>query len=436
MTPLARIAIVAAVVVVAGAGLYFAVGAPSVRGDVSEALVPPPTDDERFHHPDVKPAAEGPYPKIEVDKAKHDFGTVALGRSDSHTFTIKNVGEAPLLLGEPITTCKCTAPKAGEGKIAPGETTTVTLTYTPTKAAREFAQRAYLHTNDPEQPRLDLEVYGRVEELLKPVPGSTIDFGAVTGKEPVTQSVKVLSRIEEDVVVTETETTSDYLKVTTRPIDLNAPMTPKGPDAPSDDEEGEGEDVPETPADFGYVGGVEVVVEILPGMTVGRFKERVTVNFDEEAPDYERLTAANKPIVDYSKLVLEVVGMVKGPFTFVPVQKKDQRFISAALALDLGTFSAAEGTTGTLQLFADGMDEPLELTDVDSSEDYVKLKVRRDPSYPVESGRQKLFLDFVVPPGSPPATHIRKGKVTVTVKTNHPDARELQFYIEMASYAG
>ncbi|NNJ25583.1 DUF1573 domain-containing protein [Alienimonas chondri] len=439
MNVLARIALVAVVVVAVGAGLYYSVG-PSVSGkivDRSTEELPFKTNDVRFLDPDVRPAESGPHPKIQVEEPKHDFGKLALGNSDSHTFVIKNVGDAPLKLGEPITTCKCTAPKAGKGEILPGESTTVTLTYTPEKTANEFVQRAFIHTNDPTDPRLELEVSGSVEELLRAFPGTMVDFGSVDGKEPETKSFKVMSRLKEDIVVTGTDSTSEYVKVTTAPADLSQPINRVEPMNEEIPEE-ERPPAPPSAAEAGYTSGIEVSVELLPGMKVGRFKETVTVQFDEPAPDAEtqaKRFAEGKISVDYSKIQAEVVGTVSGPFTFVAVQRENQKFLPAALAFELGTFPAEEGTTGTLQLFAYGMDEPLELTDIQSTEKYVQLKIRRDPSFPVESGRQKLFLDFVVPPGSPPAQHIRKGKVTVTAKTNHPDARELQFYVQMASYA-
>ena len=442
----ARIALVAAVVVAVGAGLYFSVG-PSVLGRTVDNWTEPlpfPTTDDRLLNPDVRPAETGPHPKVAVDEPEHDFGVVALGDSDSHTFVVKNVGEAPLLLGEPITTCKCTAPEAGTGEpIAPGESTTVTLTYTPEKEANEFVQRAYIHTNDPTDPRLELEVHGRVRPLLKAFPGESVDFGAVDGKEPVVQTFRVLSTILEELTVTDATASSDYLEVTTAPADLSRPLYLSDVEADEADEdeagdggEEDGEADPEpavSAAGAGYVGGVEVTVKLLPGMAVGRIKEQVTLQFDVEAPDMKR-PAEGKIMVDYRKMNVDVVGTVRGPFAFVAVQREDQKFLPSMLAFELGTFPSEEGTKGTLQMFVDGMDEPLELTDVKSTEEYVQLKVRRDPSFPVESGRQKLFLDFVVPPGAPPATHIRKGKVTVTAKTNHPDARELQFYIQMASY--
>ena len=403
MTRPARTALAVAAVLAVGVPLWLAGCAPAPEddeGNPAEPLNGLPKDD-RLMHPDVVPAKNGPFPKVVPDEAVHDFGVVLLGRKGTHTFVVRNEGDAPLLLGEPITTCKCTAPKAGNDEpIPPGGSTTVTLTYTPERPAPEFAQRAFIHTNDPEDPRLELKVTGRVEELLKPYPGDTIDFGAVLGREPTTKSLYVLSYNTDEFAVTDTEASSEYLTVTTEkvdPADLPEDLVPSAP-----------------------TGAVRVDVTLEPGLAIGQFREQITVKFDQEAP--------------YDRLVANVNGTRRGPLSFLPVANGDQKWMEAALAFDLGTFRAEEGRKGTLQMFVDGLDEPLELTDVQSTEKYVTLSARPDPTFTAGGGRQKVFLDFVVPPGSPPATHKRKGKVTVTAKTNHPEARELQFYIEMVSY--
>ena len=409
MTRPARTALAVAAVLAAGTPLWVAGCAPAAEdeGTPAEPLGGLPKD-PRLMHPDVTPAATGPYPKVVADEPVHDFGVVALGRKSVHTFVVRNQGEAPLLLGEPITTCKCTAPQAGNDEpIPPGGSTTVTLEYDPERATPEFAQRAMIHTNDPDDPRLELKITGRVEELLRAVPGDTLDFGAVAGREPIKKSLYVVSSMTDGFEVTGTEPTSEYLTVATEKLDpANLP-----------------EDLTQDPNGAEPTAAVRVDVTVEPDMAVGRFRERVVVKFDQE----DR----------YSHMVVFVIGTRRGPFAFLPVARGDQgdqKWLDEALAFDLGTFRAEEGRTGTLMMFVDGLDEPLELTDVQSTEKYVTLTARPDPSFAGDGGRQKVFLDFAVPPGGPPATHKRKGKVTVTAKTNHPEARELQFYVEMVSY--
>ena len=57
------------------------------------------------------PAESGPQPKLEIDSKKYTFDRIAVGGSDTHEFTVKNMGEAPLKLAVGPRTCKCTIGK-------------------------------------------------------------------------------------------------------------------------------------------------------------------------------------------------------------------------------------------------------------------------------------------------------------------------------------
>ena len=348
--------------------------------------------------PAVVPAATGPHPKVVVDDGESFyFDTLALGKVGKHAFTIRNEGEAPLRLGTPETTCKCTIPEiGGDGEgIPPGGSTTVTLEYTPRKVQAEFVQRATIPTNDPETPELKLFIRGRVDDLLAAKPSPRVAFGAFAGEEPEERSFTVMSRMLDEVTVTGTESSSEYLTIETEPL-------------------------PKTEAeDEGYRSGVRVTVTALPGLPVGQFKEDATIRFDQEEP--------------YHEMLAKITGTRRGPISFLPAARPGQRWMPEALAFDLGTFPAFEGRTGTLQAFVEGLDEPLELVEVDSSHPYVTLKVRPDETFEGPDGRQKVFFDFVVEPGAPAATHRRKGAVRLKAKTNHPAAENLAFYVEMAS---
>ena len=354
--------------------------------------------DGKLTAPDVTPAATGPHPKLVVDGGEsHRFETLALGKVGTHTFTVRNEGEAPLKLGTPRTTCKCTIPEMGDDAagVPPGGSTTVTLEFTPNAVQAEFAQKAMIPTNDPETPQLDLYVRGRVDDLLAAKPSPRVAFGAFTGDEPEERTFTVMSRMLDEVTVTGVEPSSEHLTVTTEPL-------PK--------EEAEAE---------GYKAGVRVAVRAEPGLPVGQFKETVKIRFDQEEP--------------YHEMVAQVTGTRRGPFSFVPVVRAGQRWMPEALAFDLGTFPASEGRVGRLQAFVEGLEEPLEILGVDSSEPYVTLKLIRDETFEGPAGRQKVFLDIVVEPGAPPATHRRKEAVRLKATTNHPQAAELAFYVELAA---
>ena len=65
---------------------------------------------------------EGPLPVIEFDNTTFDFGTVKEGEKVSHTYQIKNTGEAPLLIETARASCGCTTPEWTKEPIPVGGT--------------------------------------------------------------------------------------------------------------------------------------------------------------------------------------------------------------------------------------------------------------------------------------------------------------------------
>ena len=62
---------------------------------------------------------------ISADETSHDFGTIKEANGNvSHTFKIKNTGEAPLVLTRVIASCGCTTPEWTKEPIAPGKQAT------------------------------------------------------------------------------------------------------------------------------------------------------------------------------------------------------------------------------------------------------------------------------------------------------------------------
>ena len=69
---------------------------------------------------------------ISADETSFDFGTIKEANGNvSHTFKIKNSGEAPLVLTRVIASCGCTTPEWTKEPIAPGKTGDIKITYNP-----------------------------------------------------------------------------------------------------------------------------------------------------------------------------------------------------------------------------------------------------------------------------------------------------------------
>ncbi len=53
---------------------------------------------------------DGPLPVATFETTDHDFGTINEGQKVSHTYKIKNTGEAPLIIQSAQPSCGCTVP--------------------------------------------------------------------------------------------------------------------------------------------------------------------------------------------------------------------------------------------------------------------------------------------------------------------------------------
>lgn len=111
-------------------------------------------------------------PQIELEPTTFDFGEVWERTPVKSTFTVRNVGTAPLTL-KVHASCGCTTVTKPKSVLAPGETDTFTITYS-TRHTGKARKRVTLITNDPQHPRVNIEVRGEVKPLFK---------GTIAGKK-------------------------------------------------------------------------------------------------------------------------------------------------------------------------------------------------------------------------------------------------------------
>lgn len=82
-------------------------------------------------------------PKFEADNAVHKFADTREGEVLSHTFTIKNTGNAPLIISDYKVACPCTKAELPSEPILPGQSYKMKVTF-DTKGKYEWQDRAIL----------------------------------------------------------------------------------------------------------------------------------------------------------------------------------------------------------------------------------------------------------------------------------------------------
>ncbi len=85
---------------------------------------------------------------IYADETSYDFGQIEEDEGKvSVTFTIKNVGDAPLVVTRVIASCGCTTPEWTREPIAPGKTGDIKITYNPKGRPGPFSKTISVYSN-------------------------------------------------------------------------------------------------------------------------------------------------------------------------------------------------------------------------------------------------------------------------------------------------
>ncbi|HSD26830.1 MAG TPA: DUF1573 domain-containing protein [Vicinamibacteria bacterium] len=107
---------------------------------------------------------EKPAPRIRVEPESFDFGDALPGKTLRKEFTIRNFGNAALLIESVSTTCGCTAALPGERRIEPGGSTPLRVTFETRRYSGKVERRVLLRSNDPDSRLLEVRVSATVGE--------------------------------------------------------------------------------------------------------------------------------------------------------------------------------------------------------------------------------------------------------------------------------
>ena len=105
-----------------------------------------------------------PAPRIRVDPKSFDFGSALPGKTLRKEFTIRNFGDAALLIESVSTTCGCTAALPEERRVEPGGSTPLRVTFETRRFSGKVERRVIVRSNDPETPLLEVRVSATVGE--------------------------------------------------------------------------------------------------------------------------------------------------------------------------------------------------------------------------------------------------------------------------------
>ncbi|REJ73314.1 MAG: DUF1573 domain-containing protein [Planctomycetota bacterium] len=332
---------------------------------------------------------EGPRPVAAIETTEHTFERMAAGETGTHAFEIENTGEAPLKIAMGPSSCTCTIGNLADDELPPGESTEVTLEWTPKGAEPMFTQQARIWTNDPARPEVVLSVSGEVVNSVLTMPQGIWSLGSIPDNEPTEFSGIIASMIEDSFEITSIETS--------RPEILSANAVPMSEEELSE---------------AGAVSGYRLDCELQPKMPVGSFQEMITVATTLE---------------DNAEFQFVVSGQRVGPFNLV-----GPGWTQADRTLRMGRFSAAEGKTVQLSLFTRGLADDFTIEGVTVEPPVLEVSTSVDEEFAAKSsGRSRYQLLIEAPPGIVPGRWSGDSVISVELQTNHSEFSTLSFNIDM-----
>ena len=99
------------------------------------------------------------YPKLQLDKTQHNFGTVNEGDVLNLDIAFKNTGKATLEIKDVTSSCGCTAVLLSSKTLAPGESGNLKIEVDTSNRSGRITRTVTILSNDPVDPKQVLILY-------------------------------------------------------------------------------------------------------------------------------------------------------------------------------------------------------------------------------------------------------------------------------------
>jgi hypothetical protein len=340
------------------------------------------------------PEPTGPQPAVTVSSEEHDFGIVERNHVVEHEFVFTNRGQAPLRLKSGGTTClKCTVSKIPETPIAPGESAKVVVEYNASVDSPQFRQSATILTNDPAQTRVVLTVFGKVAASYSIEPHELV-ISKVAANASETATARVISYLADRFKI---ESFQWADADTAHFFDLQVAPIPR-------------DELTEAHAKLGYT----LTVTIKPGLPLGPFRQKLTLNTDLPGAPTLQLPIAGTVISDI---------IISGP-----------GWDREHGVLVLGVVRSGEGIRRNLTVLVHGEHRhDVQVTVGKCQPDFLRVSLG-EPADVNGGAVVRIPLTVEVPPGAPDANYLgspgRLGEILL--ETTHPEAKQVRLLVQLA----
>ena len=342
------------------------------------------------------PRESGPKVTV-VGKAEYDFGVGQRNSKMKHTFVVRNVGDQPLTLKKGETTCKCTLSELKDDEVLPGETAEVLLDWKLLTMGDKFRQSATINTNDPNNERLSLSIYGSVVDLVKLEPSELV-LSSVSVSQGTDITFLLLGYTTDTLAIESHEFTNEETRAF---FDLT--FEEASVDAVKEHEN----------AKCGAVG----TLTIKPGLPLGPINQTIHMTTD---------------VKDVGTLDMSVTGSVVGDISILGTRK----YRSKLSLLVLGAVDRNEGIQEKLRILVKGPYRHDVRLDVAGTDPQDVLAAWVDDPLPINDGAVYMHtLHIGIDKGARPVSCVgsstnKYGKITIT--TTHPEVETIPIYVKFS----
>lgn len=332
--------------------------------------------------------AGGLKPFAVVDESEADLGILDPTEKIEKVFLIRNEGEAPLTLHRGGTSCKCTMSTLPEDPIQPGEAAVVRVSTKSEVTEGRFDHSATILTNDPENDRIRLRIYGKFQKVVAFDPPRLV-LSSLSREKSTEVSAVVYSQYFKDFELPSIESSMKRLKWELEPAEPTM--------------------LERLEARCGY----QLRLTFPPAEKSGEFWDtlRVTARSDDDPPEVREVT-------------WQIAGSPRPR-----AQISGEKF-AADKVLRIGTLGRWQGTKERLTLTVHDDHRNLKIEAIEKDPEFLEVEVV--PMNPEKLDSGLYWVNVAIPRNAPACSHTGKRRGEIRIISDHPALPVMSFSVQFA----
>ena len=180
--------------------------------------------------------AQDAQPNLRFDQPIHNFGVVDRGKKVDIQYKFTNTGKANLEILDVKPTCGCTTAKPDKTTYKPGESGMIPVTFDSTRFSGEVTKTIIVTSNDPDEPRQQLRISGRIRTEISVQPVS-LALPSVKRGADIEKEIVVTTETMDKLTISDIKSPFEFVKLSQETLDdkrVKIRVSIKGSEIPTD----------------------------------------------------------------------------------------------------------------------------------------------------------------------------------------------------------